>query len=77
MTADFDAEQVVQQVADNLRKRFPSLEPAEVESAALQSVEEYTGRPVQDYISVLAERAAKNRLRKAHPDATEAKKADR
>ena len=68
---------IIGQVADNLRKRFPSLEPAEIESAAQKSVADFTGLPVQDYISVLAERAAKNSLRKAHPDVAETKKADR
>jgi hypothetical protein len=77
MAADFDPEQVIQQVTENLRKRFPDIKDSEVEKAATLAVRELADRPVQDYVSVLAERAAKNQLRKAHPTSERGKKGSR
>lgn len=62
MADDFDAEQVVQEVAGTLRKKFPSKDAAEIERVVRIHVDDLKDRPVRDYVSVLAQRAAKKQL---------------
>ncbi|MGN6444611.1 three-helix bundle dimerization domain-containing protein [Amnibacterium sp.] len=62
MAADFDPEQVVREVSAALRTRYPEKDPAEIEQVVRAQVDELKDRPVQDYVSVLAMRAAKKRL---------------
>lgn len=62
MAADFDPEQVVREVTSVLQRKFPEKDPAEVERAVRSQVDELKDRPVHDYVSVLAQRAAKKQL---------------
>ena len=62
MAADFDVEQVIRDVAANLQKKFPSKDAAEIEQVVRAQVDDLKTRPVQDYVSVLAQRAAKKQL---------------
>jgi hypothetical protein len=62
MAEQFDSEQVIRDVARSLQERFPSKDPAEVERVVRAQVDELKDRPVQDYVSVLARRAAKKQL---------------
>lgn len=58
----FDSEQVIHEVAGALQKKFPDRDPAEVERVVRAQVDDLKDRPVQDYVSVLAKRAAKKQL---------------
>jgi hypothetical protein len=62
MAENFDADEVVREVASVLQKRFPDKDPAEVERVVRAQVDGLKDRPVQDYVSVLAKRAAKKKL---------------
>jgi predicted nucleic acid-binding protein len=63
MAADFDAEQVIQEVTGVLKRKYPDKDAAEVEQVVRAQVDELKDRPVSDYISVLAQRAAKKQLK--------------
>ena len=65
MTTDMDDREIIDQVAAKLREKYPELSAAEVQSAVEQEFGQLAGRPVRDYLSVLTERAAKKRLKKA------------
>lgn len=62
MSEQFDVEQVVREVSETLQKKLPSKDPAEIERVVRAQVDELKDRPVQDYVSVLAQRAAKKQL---------------
>jgi hypothetical protein len=62
MASDFDPEQVVREVTGVLQKKFPDKDPAEVARIVQAQVDELKDRPVHDYVSVLAQRAAKKQL---------------
>lgn len=62
MADDFDAEQVVQELVASLRKKFPAKDAAEIERVVRIHVDDLKHRPVRDYVSVLAQRAAKKQL---------------
>lgn len=62
MAAEFDVEQVVREVAANLQKKFPSKDATEIEQIVRAQVDDLKDRPVRDYVSVLAQRAAKKQL---------------
>ena len=62
MAAEFDVEQVVREVAANLHKKFPSKDAAEIEQIVRAQVDDLKDRAVRDYVSVLAQRAAKKQL---------------
>lgn len=62
MADALDVEQVVREVSATLRKKLPAKDPAEIERIVRDQVEELKDRPVHDYVSVLAQRAAKKRL---------------
>jgi hypothetical protein len=69
VTAEVNLDQIVSEVSARLRTRFPDRSAAEVESAVQAELDSLADRPVQDYLSVLTERAAKSRLKKSRPDA--------
>lgn len=62
MASDFDPEQVVREVSGALQKKFPDKDPSEVRRIVQAQVDELKDRPVHDYVSVLAQRAAKKQL---------------
>jgi hypothetical protein len=62
MAAEFDVEQVIREVAATLHKKFPSKNEAEIEQVVRAQVDDLKDRPVRDYVSVLAQRAAKKQL---------------
>ncbi|MEO5535711.1 MAG: hypothetical protein ABIR17_11335 [Pseudolysinimonas sp.] len=63
MTSEFDPEEVVRQVTESLREKFPSANPADVERIVAEEVATLEKRPVHDYVSVLSAKAAKKRLK--------------
>jgi hypothetical protein len=62
MAENFDAEQAIREVTDTLQRKFPEKSAEEVEAAVREQVEGLAARPVRDYVSVLAKRAAKKQL---------------
>lgn len=62
MADEFDVEQVVREVSSALGKKLPSKDPAEIERVVREQVDDLKDRPVRDYVSVLAQRAAKKQL---------------
>ena len=62
MAAEFDPEQVVREVTARLQLKYPAKDAAEVERIVRSQVDELKDRPVHDYVSVLAQRAAKKQL---------------
>ena len=63
MASEFDPEQVVREVTDALQRKYPDKDPEEVARVVRAQVDELKERPVHDYVSVLAQRAAKKQLR--------------
>ncbi|MWV51401.1 hypothetical protein GRS96_19195 (plasmid) [Rathayibacter sp. VKM Ac-2803] len=69
MTTDFDPEQVVRDVTANVRKKFPDRTDEQLEPLVREELADLQDRPVQDYLSVLTERAVKRRLKRDTPTA--------
>ncbi|MCU1405936.1 MAG: hypothetical protein JWQ43_2239 [Glaciihabitans sp.] len=65
MTTEMDDEETIRQVIVRLTDKYPDAAPAEIESIARSEFEALAGRPVRDYLSILTERAAGKRLKKA------------
>lgn len=49
-------------VLDRLEEHFPDLEPAAVEAAVRLACTELTGNPIRDFVPLLVEHTAKERL---------------
>jgi len=59
-------DEIASEVSSRLRSRFPDKPAEEVESVVRAELDALADRPIQDYLSVLTERAAKSRLKKSH-----------
>ncbi|MBG6107102.1 three-helix bundle dimerization domain-containing protein [Frigoribacterium sp. CG_9.8] len=57
-------DQGIAKVIDRLCERFPELERAQVEQAVAATHSQLDGNPIRDYVPVLVERTAKERLRR-------------
>ncbi|MHC2187137.1 three-helix bundle dimerization domain-containing protein [Rathayibacter agropyri] len=68
MTTDFDADQVVRDVTAAVRKKFPEQSEEQVAPLVREELADLVDRPVQDYLSVLTERAVKRRLKREKRD---------
>ncbi|AZZ56424.1 three-helix bundle dimerization domain-containing protein [Rathayibacter iranicus] len=68
MTTDFDADQVVRDVTAAVRKKFPEQSEEQVTPLVREELAGLVDRPVQDYLSVLTERAVKRRLKREKRD---------
>jgi hypothetical protein len=64
VTTDVNPEQVVLQVTQRLRDRYPEADAGEIDRVVRAELSELVDRPVQDYLAILTERAAKKRLKK-------------
>ena len=64
MTTEVKPEEVIIQVSERLRAKYPDTSPDEIDSVVRAELAELVDRPVQDYLAVLTERAAKKRLKK-------------
>jgi lauroyl/myristoyl acyltransferase len=63
MTAENDDAEIRRQVAENLQARFPEASSDEIHLIVREEYAALADQPVRDYIAVLTERAAKDRLR--------------
>jgi hypothetical protein len=64
VTTDVKPEEVIKQVTQSLRDRYPETDPAEIDRVVRSELAVLVDRPVQDYLAILTERAAKKRLKK-------------
>ncbi len=64
MTTEVKPEEVVSQVSERLRAKNPDVPAEEIDRIVRAELAELVDRPVQDYLAVLTERAAKKRLKK-------------
>lgn len=64
VTTEVKPEEVIIQVSERLRAKYPDVSPDEIDRIARAELAELVDRPVQDYLAVLTERAAKKRLKK-------------
>lgn len=64
VTTDVNPEEVVVQVSARLREKYPDASPEDVDRVVRAELAELIDRPVQDYLAVLTERAAKKHLKK-------------
>ena len=65
MGTDIKDDDIIAEVTKRLETKYPDLAAQDVEAAVKTEFAELAGRPVRDYLSVLTERAAKKRLKKA------------
>lgn len=63
MTTHIDDEQILRDTIDALQSKFTDRERSEIEAIVREEFDRLRERPVRDYLSVLTERAAKDRLR--------------
>jgi hypothetical protein len=63
MTTEIDDEQVLRDTIDALQRKFADRDRAEIETIVREEFDRLRERPVRHYLSVLTERAAKDRLR--------------
>jgi hypothetical protein len=65
MSTEIDPDEVIAQVSQRLAAKYPDLDPADIDRTVRAELAQLIDRPVQDYLSVLTERAAKKALKKA------------
>lgn len=65
MTTQIDDEETIRQVVERLEKKFPDLPRTQIEDVARAEFAALSDRPVRDFLTILTERAAKKRLKKA------------
>lgn len=63
MTTELDADQVIRDATAAVRQKFSDRSEADVELVVREELGKLLDRPVQDYLLVLTERAAKKRLK--------------
>jgi len=63
MASDLTDEEIVTQVVQSLRAKFPDESELVIETIVRQELADIADRPVRDFLSVLTERAAKQRLK--------------
>ncbi|GAA1948815.1 three-helix bundle dimerization domain-containing protein [Agromyces allii] len=56
-------ENAVAEVVDRLAERFPSVEKTEITRIVADEYGAFEGRPVRDFVPVLTEKGAKERVR--------------
>jgi anti-anti-sigma factor len=67
-----DEDRAVAEVADRLQKRFPLHSPDVVRETVAEFHHQYDGSRIRDYIPVLVEREARDRLAPARPSTADA-----
>ncbi|MCU1417557.1 MAG: hypothetical protein JWP32_1731 [Schumannella sp.] len=65
MSTEIDPDEVIAQVSQRLADKYPDLDRADIDRTVRAELAQLIDRPVQDYLSVLTERAAKKSLKKA------------
>jgi hypothetical protein len=65
VTKAIDDEETIRHVADSLEAKYPDMVRSELEAIVREEFGAIAGRPVQDYLSILTERAARKRIKKS------------
>jgi hypothetical protein len=65
MATEFNADQVIRQVSENLQKRFPDISEVDIRTVVTEEIDALRSKPVIDYVAVLGERNARKRLKKS------------
>ncbi|NQX13807.1 hypothetical protein HQQ80_19440 [Microbacteriaceae bacterium VKM Ac-2855] len=65
MTTDFDPDQIIRDATAGLKKKFPNHDEEQLRQVVREELAALQDRPVQDYLSVLTERAARQRIKAA------------
>jgi hypothetical protein len=63
MTTEFDAADTIRQVTEKLSKKYPNVSPTGIAAMVRDEVIALQSAPIHDYISVLAEREVKRKLK--------------
>ncbi|MGK9148108.1 hypothetical protein KXS11_10835 [Plantibacter flavus] len=63
MATDIDHEEIIRQVTEKMTTKFPDADPGHVAELVRTEVSELAKRPIQDYVTVLTERAVKKSLK--------------
>ncbi|THG29983.1 three-helix bundle dimerization domain-containing protein [Naasia lichenicola] len=63
MTTEFDAADTIRQVSEKLITKYPNLSSTGITAMVRDAVLALQQAPIQDYISVLAEREVKRKLK--------------
>lgn len=63
MTTHIDEEQILRETIDALQSKFSDRDRSEIEAIVREEFDRLRERPVRDYLSVLTEKAARERLR--------------
>jgi hypothetical protein len=58
-----DRDQEIAAIIERLEKQFPDVPPLEVEAVTLEAHDAFNDHPIKNYVPVLVERHAKERLR--------------
>lgn len=64
MAADIDDAEILTQVKEQVREKFPDVPEAELDAVIAEEFDGLRDRPVRDFLEVLTTRAVKKRLKK-------------
>lgn len=64
MAADLTDDEIIKQVTESLRAKFPDAPEPDIDVVVREEFASIASRPVRDFLGVLTERAAKKRLKK-------------
>jgi hypothetical protein len=64
MTTELNEDEIIQQITTRMAEKNPAVPPAMIEALVREEFAGLVGLPVQDYLSVLTERAVKKRIKK-------------
>lgn len=65
MSTEIDPDEVIAQVTERLADKYPDLARTDIDRTVRAELAQLIDRPVQDYLAVLTERAAKKSLKKS------------
>lgn len=65
MATEIDHEEIIRQLTAKLSEKYSGVESARIGELVREEVNALAERPVQDYVTVLAERAVKKSLKRS------------
>jgi hypothetical protein len=65
MATDIDHEEIIRQLTEKLSDKYSGVDSARIGALVREEVRALAERPVQDYVTVLAERAVKKTLKRS------------
>ncbi len=61
-------DQVLAEISERLQRRFPDTAPQDIEREVTRAHHEFDGKPIRDFVPILVEREALDRLRASRMD---------